>query len=127
MNKTLRTILMVLGVLVLAALLFGFGYRLYWMAAGGATSGFGPMMGGRWLGTGGGMMSGRWLMHGGAWMGLFPIVGWILGLGILALAVFGLVSLVRRPASGQPARVCAHCGVPLEAGWIACPRCGEKV
>ncbi len=28
------------------------------------------------------------------------------------------------PAATTP---CAHCGSPLQTGWVACPYCGEKV
>lgn len=115
MNKVLRTTLMVLGILVLAALLFGFGTQLYWMVSGARWVGFGPMMGGMWG------------MHRGAFLGWSPILGWLIGLVILALAVAGVVALVRGPVPSQPARTCAHCGKPLQEGWVACPHCGEKV
>ena len=45
MDKALRTTLMVLGILVLAALLFNFGIQLYWLLAGPAWGGYGPMIG----------------------------------------------------------------------------------
>jgi hypothetical protein len=66
-------------------------------------------------------------MHGGLIFGGFPFLGSLLGLGLLVLAIFGIVALVRGPRAAAPTRVCAHCGAPLEEGWIACPRCGEKV
>ena len=55
MDKVLRTTLMVLGILVLAALLFNFGIQLYWLLSGPAWGGYGPMIGP--------MMGGRG-MHG---------------------------------------------------------------
>jgi hypothetical protein len=116
MNKVLRTILMVLGILLLAALLFGLGTQIYWAASGA-----------RWAGRVAVPMMGVWGMHRGVSMGWFPGFSGIVGLGILGLVVAGLVALFRGVGPRQPARVCAHCGKPLEAGWIACPHCGEKV
>jgi hypothetical protein len=107
---------MVLGALVLAALLFWFGGQLYWMFAGRPWADVMPMMGRPWIG-----------MHRvGAFTG-FPFFGGLFGLGLLVLVVIGIAALVRGPRSAPPARTCAHCGAPLEVGWIACPRCGEKV
>jgi predicted lipid-binding transport protein (Tim44 family) len=87
----------------------------------------GPMMGGR-----GGMMGG-W---GG--FGLARLIG---PLTLLALVGLGAYLLARRPApvalppapvaqaAVVPAAqaVCAHCGQPVQAGWKACPYCGEKL
>ena len=119
MDKFLRTTLIVLGILLLAAILFGLGMQLYASMAGTRIGAFAPMMGRAW-----GMQGG---MHGGMFFGGFPFLGTLLGVGLLVLVVLGIVSLVRGPGSHAPARACAHCGAPLQAGWIACPRCGEKV
>jgi hypothetical protein len=31
------------------------------------------------------------------------------------------------PAEQVATTPCAHCGSPLQTGWVACPYCGEKV
>ncbi|HSB91341.1 MAG TPA: hypothetical protein VLD63_15100 [Anaerolineales bacterium] len=104
MDKFLRTTLMVLGILVLAALLFNFGVQLYWMLSGSAAGGYGmmgPMMGGRgWMhpyGGFGGMRS-----FGGFGFG-FGLLGPILGIGLVVLLVAGIFALVRggRNESGR--------------------------
>lgn len=115
MDKLLRTTLVVLGILVLVAVLFGLGMQLYWAVAGPSVAGFPAMMGRAWG------------MHGGMVFGGFPFLGSLLGLGLLILVVVGIVSLVRGTGLGAPARPCAHCGAPLQPGWVACPRCGERV
>lgn len=113
MDRFLRTVLIVLGIVVLAVFLFGLGWQLYWALAGPRVAGFavGPMP----------MMRGAWGLHPIGWL---PGFGWLLGLGLLILVVAGIVSLVQGAA---PSRRCARCSSPLQEGWIACPRCGEKV
>lgn len=94
-----------------------------------------------WRGFGfggpGHMFGGRGMMGGFG----FPFLraGFLIGpLLIIGLLVLGAVWLTRRrsapvptptPAAPAPAATtpCAHCGQPLEAGWKACPYCGEKV
>jgi zinc-ribbon domain len=59
------------------------------------------------------------------------------GFPLITLVVIGLLvwiglSLIREPARPQvepPAIVqnCVHCGKPLQAGWMTCPYCGEKI
>ncbi|HLB65119.1 MAG TPA: zinc ribbon domain-containing protein [Anaerolineales bacterium] len=115
MDKFLRTTLIVLGILVLVAVLFGLGMQLYWAVASPRVAAFSPMMGRAWG------------MHGGMVFGGFPFLGSLLGLGLVILVVVGMIGLVRGIGSRTPVRACAHCGAPLQAGWIACPRCGEKV
>ena len=87
MDKFLRTTLMVLGILVLAVLLFNFGVQAYWMLSVPAGSGYGgmygPMMGGGWGG-----------MHPFGGYGI-PFLGPILGLGLLVLLVAGIIALAR--------------------------------
>jgi hypothetical protein len=70
----------------------------------------------------------------------FGLIRGILGLGILALAVIGVVLLVRNgrakqvappvpevPASiVEPARHCRHCSREINTDWVACPYCGKK-
>src|SRR5271157_2993327 len=88
--------------------------------------------------------------------GLFLFGRLILPLALIVLAAFGLVALLSggTPSSSHPAaadtatppavsadvtpassaaveqaatKTCAHCGSPLQSGWVACPYCGEKV
>jgi hypothetical protein len=70
----------------------------------------------------------------------FGVIRGLLGLGVLALAVIGVVLLVRNsktkevapPLQGEtdpvtkPARNCRHCGRELKTDWVACPYCGKK-
>jgi len=70
-------------------------------------------------------------------MGLLMLFRWLLPLGVLVLAGFGIASLVKRGRKAVPAStpvasaaaqpVCAHCGKPLDADWSVCPYCGEKI
>jgi hypothetical protein len=34
---------------------------------------------------------------------------------------------VEQTAAASATKPCAHCGSPLQSGWVACPYCGEKV
>jgi len=78
------------------------------------------------------------------WLGMgFHFLPWLLVLlGLAALAVVVVVLLLRKkkaataavaPAAIPPAAPsvdavpCAHCGQPLQPGWVACPFCGAKV
>lgn len=145
MNKTLKWILISLGILVglllIAMVVFHFvgfgrgnyGTLPYDLDRGGLY--------GRDLRT-----FGRMPM-----MGLMPLMGFGLlrgffGLGILALAVIGVVLLIRngktheaaKTASAQPAvvenpaaaaepeRTCKKCSKVLQSDWAVCPYCGKK-
>ena len=89
MDKFLRTTLMVLGILVLAVLLFNFGVQVYFMLSGPATAGYG------YGGMMGSMMRGGWGgMHPFGGFGI-PFLGPILGLGLLVLLVAGIIALAR--------------------------------
>ena len=65
--------------------------------------------------------------------GLFCLVS----LGVLGLAVYGIVALVNRPKSeNNPptaevveihAEPCVKCGRPVQEDWAVCPHCGQKV
>ena len=54
-------------------------------------------------------------------------------LALVGLTVLGFVWVTRPmrtpPAPPQPTvtAACAHCGKPVQAGWKACPHCGEKI
>lgn len=70
----------------------------------------------------------------------FGLIRGILGLGVLALAVIGVVLLVRNgrvkqvappvtvvPGSVmEPAKHCRHCSREINPDWVACPYCGKK-
>jgi hypothetical protein len=82
------------------------------------------------MGYGYGMMGfGRGMMGG---FGVFPFgmgLMWIVPLGIVALAVFGVVWLVNnfngsKTAQGQ---VCSTCGKPVQTDWKTCPYCGNTL
>jgi DNA-directed RNA polymerase subunit RPC12/RpoP len=73
-------------------------------------------------------------------MMLFGFFRGLIGLGILALAIIGVVLLVRNgkskevspPATvlpeeiAEPGKNCRHCGKDLKTDWVACPYCGKK-
>ena len=64
----------------------------------------------------------------------------LVGLGILALAIIGVVLLVRSGRSREatppvavvpqgvmePAKHCRHCSREINTDWVACPYCGKK-
>lgn len=89
-----------------------------------------PMMGGSFRGY---PMYG---MHGGfGLIGIaFKLVGFLIFVGILTLAVVGIVSLFKsrkktQLASETPPTIetqpCAKCGKSLQADWTHCPYCGQ--
>lgn len=82
--------------------------------------------------VGPGSMYGGGTMMGG--LGMFGIGMFLVPLFFIGLIVVGIVWLIKSvatPAGPQlPATTasayCVHCGKPLQAGWKACPYCGEK-
>ena len=75
-------------------------------------------------------------------MGLHFLPGLLILLGLATVIVVVVVLLTRKNKSAQvtpmqeavsPAEPvagtapCAHCGQPLQSGWVACPYCGAKV
>jgi hypothetical protein len=132
MSKSLQWVIGISVVLIVAAVIFStvwplFAARVGWTVPG--MMGPGYMMGPGHMTGGGGMMGGWGMMpFFGAGMLLWPLL-------IVGLVVFGAVWLVRNlktpVAPPAPAvsfgQACAHCGQPLQAGWKACPACGEKV
>ncbi|MCX6055417.1 MAG: hypothetical protein NTZ74_10995 [Chloroflexi bacterium] len=129
MNKTVKWVLIGLAIAVVA---FGIALCVFI----GTRVGF-PKIGR--LGLGGydrhfgGMMIGLGLV-GMLFRMIFP-------LGFVALAVLGLVSLVRgKKAKSQiqavnfsatenrvaSDRLCMKCTKPLETDWVNCPYCGKK-
>jgi len=123
MNKVWKWVLLFLGVFLVAFFvalpllgLGGFGHVYGWMPMMGLRSG-GCGLWGSGFGSGFGLFGGALMMLG---MFLIP-------LALVALIVFGVVSLTRK---NQPeitsSRPCANCGKPVQTGWVACPYCGEK-
>lgn len=67
------------------------------------------------------------------------VIGPLLIIGLIVLVVALLTRRSPAPVTAAPAATasvqaaapatspCAHCGQPLEAGWKACPCCGEKI
>ena len=95
----------------------------------------GTMFGGR--GYGGYGMMGRGMM--GSWdyspfgwigMGLGMIFMWLIPVGILALIIYGVASLVRytgNPPQSSSLTPCPHCGKGTQADWQNCPYCGTAL
>lgn len=73
------------------------------------------------------MMGGLGIM---SLFGIGMLLGPLLFIGLIVLGVVWLVRSVGTPSAPQPPAAsifCIHCGKPLQAGWKACPHCGEKV
>jgi hypothetical protein len=135
MKGVWKWILLFVGVLIVAFLVaLPFFFRGFGFGRGMMGDFGGYPMGGRGFG---------FLPFG---FGIFALlVRLILPLLVLVLAIVGVISLVRgrpkaaaatpageisQPGAAAPAvetTPCAHCGKPLETGWVACPYCGEKV
>ncbi|MFZ5922627.1 MAG: zinc ribbon domain-containing protein [Chloroflexota bacterium] len=92
--------------------LFGYGY--YGMMGGGYR-GY-PMMGGNFYSP-----------FGGFGMGLGMILMWGIPLGLLLLAIYGVVRLAAGPTrpAPTPERTCPKCSKPAQYDWNTCPYCGE--
>ena len=119
MNKALQWTIGIGVILIVASIIFSTVYPFFAPNAGW-DYGYG-MMGGRHM-WGGGMMGGFGFM--GITMLLWPL----LFIGLIVLGVVWLVRAVTQPsASVLPTATCAHCGKPIQAGWKACPYCGEKI
>ncbi len=145
MSRVLQWLIGICFVLVTAAIIFSLAAPFVISRMGLAMPGVGPRIGGGFGFYGPGHMFGGRMMGG---FGL-PFLG--LGMFIVpVLIVIGVIALIvalftRRspapaaampaPSASMPAPVapapattpCAHCGQPLEAGWKACPYCGEKI
>lgn len=124
MNKTLKWVLIGLGIALAAFLVtmscirFAGYHTLGWMGRSGAY----PRMG---------MMP---------MMGFFGLFRLLVPLGVLVLAVFGVIHLVRGKATTPPAMIppaqpvapvldvhqCANCGKTYETDGEFCPYCGTK-
>jgi hypothetical protein len=124
MTKTLQWIISLSLVLIAAAVIFSvvwpvFAPRSMWGGSFGGMVGPGHMFGGR------SMFGGFGLPFFGIGMMLWPL----LFVGLIVLGVVWLVRGLTPPAATPPASgiFCSHCGKPLQAGWVACPYCGERV
>ena len=111
----------IVGIITIIVILFLFG--------GGMMSGYGyrgyGMMGGP------GMM-GSWGHSPFGWfgMGVGMLFMWLIPVGILALIVFGVASLVRNNGNPTPSNFqgsCPHCGKGTQAIWQNCPYCGTTL
>lgn len=72
-------------------------------------------------------------MMGPGFMGPMMLLGWLLGLALLAVLVLAAVWLYRQltpgsGASGSPSGpFCPNCGQRVQPGWRHCPRCGQAL
>jgi hypothetical protein len=141
MSKGLQWLIGIGVVLVVAAMVFSIVAPFVFPRIGLAMTGAAPRFGGREFGfwEPGHMFGGRGMMGGlrMPFLGFGMLIGPLVVIGLIVLLV---VLLTRRspapvaapaaPAAVAPAPAtspCAHCGQPLEAGWKACPYCGEKI
>ncbi len=83
---------------------------------------------GGWGMMGPGMMGG-WGFSPFFWMGM--IFMWLIPVGFVALAVLGVVWLVRNVGGGSnsaaPGHTCPSCGRGVQSDWRNCPYCGTSL
>ena len=110
----------VFGVVVLLAFLVGVS-----LLGGRGYGGWG-MMGPGMMGRG---MMGGWGYSPFGWIGM--ILMWLIPIGLIMLAVAGVVWLVRTIGAGAnpvaPTRPCPSCGRGVQADWRNCPYCGASL
>ena len=116
MKNVWKWIAITLAILILLAL---FGLPFF------RPFGYGMMDGG----LRGSHMFGGYGFYGGGFM-MFGIV--LIPLVVIGLLVWIGVSLTKNSAKlqkEQPStgRLCPHCGKVLQADWVNCPYCGEKI
>jgi len=115
------TMVAVLSIVALFAFLIGASLI-------GGLGGYGGYRG--WGMMGPGMMGGYGLAPFG-WIGM--LLMWVFPLGVLVLALLGIVWLVNavsRPKSQPPvapAKTCPNCARPVQADWRHCPHCGTAL
>ena len=103
----------IVSIVAILAILFLFGGGMMW-----GNRGYGMM--------------GSWGYSPFGWfgMGLGMIFMWIIPIGIVALLVFGVASLVRT-AGNHPQVIsltpCTNCGKGTQADWQNCPYCGTAL
>ncbi len=123
MSKSLQWVIGLSVALLALAVAFSLIWPLF--APQTAWGGYRGMMGA-------GHMAGGWGMMGLPFgIGMAGMLLWpALFIGLIVLGAAWLARAASRPPAGPAPRsspLCAHCGQPLEAGWKACPYCGEKV
>ena len=106
----------IIGIVAVLVTLFFFGGGMMW--------------GNR--GYGGPGMMGNWGYSPFGWfgMGLGMIFMWLIPIGILALIVLGVASLVRNtgnPPQASSLTPCSNCGKGTQADWQTCPYCGNSL
>lgn len=124
MQKVNWTVIVVVGVIVLAALLIGAGLLSYlrWGPASGWSNDSWGMMGPGMMGRGFGSFG---------WLGL--IFMWLLPIALLVLTVLGMAWLIRSlgrantPTSITAVQTCPNCRRPTQADWRLCPHCGQAL
>jgi hypothetical protein len=66
---------------------------------------------------------------GGGWFGMGLM--WLIPVGVVALIVWAVATLVNRPAqfgqAGAAGRVCPSCGKPAQSDWSTCPYCSKPL
>lgn len=71
----------------------------------------------------------------GSFMGLGMQLVWLVPLGLLIMAVYGVVRLANQPtgsvisfaSSAAPTAVCPHCDKAVDENWVTCPYCDSKL
>lgn len=75
------------------------------------------------------VMMGPGMMGPGFMGATMMLLGWLLGLALLAVLVLAAAWLFRQLTTGSlgsaSGAFCANCGLPLQAEWRHCPRCGQ--
>lgn len=76
------------------------------------------------------MVGGGSMMGGLGMFGISMVLGPLVFVGLIGVGIVWLVKSLATPAAPQPpaaaSAFCIHCGKALQAGWKACPYCGEK-
>jgi hypothetical protein len=62
-------------------------------------------------------------------MGFGMLFMWLIPIGVIALVVYGVASLVRNTGNPAPAsqHSCSNCGKGVQADWQNCPYCGTAL
>lgn len=119
-----KTNWLVVGIVSIVAIL-----TLYWVGTliGGGYGSYG-MMSSRFgmMGGNGGLMGG-FSPFGIFGMGLGMLFVWLIPVGLVALAVYGVVSLARNTGSNSSLSLpsCPNCGKTTQVDWQNCPHCGN--
>lgn len=114
-----KTNWLVIGIVSIVAALI-----LFWVGTmiGGGYGSYG-MMGGR-----SGMMGG-FSPFGMFGMGLGMLFVWLIPVGLVALAVYGVVSLAQNTGANGSISLpsCPNCSKNTQADWQNCPHCGTTL